>query len=1420
MANITLSSKRIVDLPEAAYGKGAYSSIYGTSKGGGGGSMDMSPYALLEGRLNDILHIDEINRYSTDSLETGLIIEGTNFMDNVVTIDQIGTSAVAGGYLNFDGTVDIRDNDVKVFTVDDPTGGTIRIGEAGNDTMTGYQNILIGDSTGQAIAGGIGNLFMGYNAGVLTTSASFNVALGYEAMHYNQAGTGNFALGPYAMYTATLSNNIAIGNNTMRYSEGESNTYIGNYAGYGVDVSSPPSASFNVGIGYRALRLVEAGDYNVGIGFEALENVADGYGNISIGYDSGSLVTDGFYNIMIGYAVTAPVSTSYALRIGSLIEGSATPSSQYLASPYEFRTDIIEEYTTDAGITTTSWFYHGNPSDAESYLEIRDNGLLTFGFDNKSGGWARGMRWADTGTSFWNIGVFGSGQTATYYYNGVAYDDTALRVYPSSRVEISQSNGYYFDFDGQIDIRDDGVKSISFDDPVTGSVRLGKYTASDTMTGLHNVAIGYAALQTIGSSSTGYNTAIGGGALNKLAGGVGYNTAIGAFALGASTSGERNFALGGWSFEQSLTADYNVGLGLFTGRYNLGGRNFFAGYQAGYGNVDATSSTGSYNMGIGYASLILLEAGIGNIAIGYNTGTNYTDEDYNIILGYDMNGTASDDRHIRIGISNRSVIEGNTTSGSEWMGTAYEIRTDTLTEYTVSSGVTIDVDVLLTGILPDETETYLVAIDNSTGLLSKRLASGISGATYNFTGSIDEASNGDVSLDNDSASPGASKLYGTNSSSVKGWYDIPTSGTPTAHASTHEDGGADEISVADLSGLLADAQTPLAHGLESAYHTVSGLTTGHFMKALSATTYGFAAHGLTYTDVGAAATSHEHSWADITSGTQPDPVSHNHAWSDITSGVPANLTSLAGLTYVSLSFVKMSATGTFSLDTNTYLTSETSHADVLVDGDFTSEGLMKRGASAGSYSIVTDNSADWNTAYGWGDHDGLYEPDLGNPASDGYVLSSTVAGARSWVSQTGGMVYPGAGIALSTGSAWGTSITDASADWNTAFGWGDHSGLYVTGVTAGNTTITIGGTSQAPTVAINYNPNHFEIGPPSTNYFQAIFGTSAATIAEGDHSHSGVYQPVGDYFDLSSGGNDMDDIADGTTYVKTQNDFNDTLLSKLNGITDGADLYSSWTLHDDGGLADTITSGETLTITGGSYITAIWAANVLTIAYTGGVGTVTAVTGSAPITSTGGSTPEIGLDYEPLQFQLDAQDELSLIFGTGAGVAAEGNHDHSGTYQPVGNYFDTTTDTLDDITDGTTYVRSHNDFTDTLLSKLNGIADGADLYDNWILYDDGGLADQISSGQRLDIVGGTYITAVYSGNTLTITNTNTSVGTVTNVTGTNPITSTGGTTPAIGLAYESTQFQLDAQDELSLLFGTGAGVAAEGDHTHTSTNSC
>lgn len=51
---------------------------------------------------------------------------------------------------------------------------------------------------------------------------------------------------------------------------------------------------------------------------------------------------------------------------------------------------------------------------------------------------------------------------------------------------------------------------------------------------------------------------------------------------------------------------------------------------------------------------------------------------------------------------------------------------------------------------------------------------------------------------------------------------------------------------------LSDARTPTSHDITS--HTASGLTTGHFLKATSATTYAFGAHGLSAADVGAVPT--------------------------------------------------------------------------------------------------------------------------------------------------------------------------------------------------------------------------------------------------------------------------------------------------------------------------------------------------------------------------------------------------------------------------------------------------------------------------------------------------------------------------------------------------------------------------------------
>jgi len=54
--------------------------------------------------------------------------------------------------------------------------------------------------------------------------------------------------------------------------------------------------------------------------------------------------------------------------------------------------------------------------------------------------------------------------------------------------------------------------------------------------------------------------------------------------------------------------------------------------------------------------------------------------------------------------------------------------------------------------------------------------------------------------------PGAANKYVTDGDARNS-----NARTPTAHAASHQNAGGDEISVAGLSGLLADGQTPLAH---------------------------------------------------------------------------------------------------------------------------------------------------------------------------------------------------------------------------------------------------------------------------------------------------------------------------------------------------------------------------------------------------------------------------------------------------------------------------------------------------------------------------------------------------------------------------------------------------------------------------------
>jgi hypothetical protein len=157
-------------------------------------------------------------------------------------------------------------------------------------------------------------------------------------------------------------------------------------------------------------------------------------------------------------------------------------------------------------------------------------------------------------------------------------------------------------------------------------------------------------------------------------------------------------------------------------------------------------------------------------------------------------------------------------------------------------------------------------------------------------------------------------------------------------------------------------------------------------------------------------------------------------------------------TYPNFTFSFINGSGFLSAITGTQL-----------DNIWTSNGILTR-TGTNTYSYVTDNSSNWNTAYGWGDH-----------AIAGY-LTSSFAGSSSIV--TVGTLSSGS-IPYSLLSGTPTII-----DWTQASQGTIHASNYVDS-----------DTQYTPGIGLDLEGNEF----------RANFGDEANTIAAGNHNHSGVY---------------------------------------------------------------------------------------------------------------------------------------------------------------------------------------------------------------------------------------------------------------------------------------------------------------------------
>jgi hypothetical protein len=149
---------------------------------------------------------------------------------------------------------------------------------------------------------------------------------------------------------------------------------------------------------------------------------------------------------------------------------------------------------------------------------------------------------------------------------------------------------------------------------------------------------------------------------------------------------------------------------------------------------------------------------------------------------------------------------------------------------------------------------------------------------------------------------------------------------------------------------------------------------------------------------------------------------------------------------------------------------------------------------------------------------------------------------RSWTIDS--MVYPSAGIALSSGTGWGTSITNNSANWNTAFGWGNHA-------------------------LAGYLTSFTETDPTVPSYVKAITTTKIsdwdAAFGWGNHASAG--------YEISSNKSNNAALGNSSTLYPTQAAVKSYVDS---AVTGGVNIQGDWNANTNTpNISGTTTTGFT-----------------------------------------------------------------------------------------------------------------------------------------------------------------------------------------------------------------------------------------------------
>ncbi len=509
--------------------------------------------------------------------------------------------------------------------------------DAGNFTLTGSDNIGIGQQSLLSNTTGHKNIAIGLENLTLNTTGILNIAIGHNALASNVSGNQNFAGGAYALYSASTGGaNTAIGYASLQASTGSNNT----------------------GFGWSTLRNIVTGNSNTAIGHAAATNLTSGAGNIAIGSAAGLNLTTGNNNIDIGHAGVA--GDTGIIRIGSsqtdtyiagVIHGDGSGLTNVPAANVSgtFSSAQLSSGLTLAGTTIGSFSgsLTGNATTATTAASF--SGTLTGDV---------------TGTQNATVVSSVGGSSAANVHTAELAANAATNANTASTIVKRDADGKFSTGSvttGTISlppttsatagvIIQNGVPLIHTYE--TNNFFAGISAGNFTTTGADNVGIGF---QTLTSTTTARkNIAIGTGALTLHQTGLD-NVAIGTNALATSVGAGQNFAGGSYAME-TTTGSSNTAVGYSALRSSGASNNNTAFGWTALRNL--TNGNGNIALGHGAASNVL--SGSGNIAIGVAAASNLTNSaNNNIIIG--NAAVAGDTATTRIGSSQtRAFVAGIT----------------------------------------------------------------------------------------------------------------------------------------------------------------------------------------------------------------------------------------------------------------------------------------------------------------------------------------------------------------------------------------------------------------------------------------------------------------------------------------------------------------------------------------------------------------------------------------------------------------------------------------------------------------------------------------------------------------------------------------------------------------------------------------